>query len=447
MKSALEQIVNAILYEGYILYPYRASSQKNQRARFTFGRVYPQVFSEKENGAEPCTMQTECLFRARGESPRMKITLGFLQLSAREIGACERVLEKLPENGGFQFRNVPQLEVAGKTFQAWMEAVERKVSTTVNDFHAPGRTSFVFPASESREAIQNESGGIAGVIFRRHEVLEGRIETKMVRLQDDLYRICVRVVNLSSIKRGEIQVPEKVLLRTFASTHFTLEAESGEFISLFETPPELKIFAEDCKNIGCWPVLAGDKDAGDRKTVLASPIILYDYPQIAPESAVEFFDGTEIDEMLALRVLAMSDAEKREIQADDVSRRILERTSALNSEDFLRLHGTLREPDTVDENFFNPARRLEKVCVNGAEFKIGDRVVIRPKRRADAFDLMLAGKIAVIESVEQNVDGEAHLALVLENDPGADLGMARQPGHRFFYKPDEVEPVNTEAAA
>ena len=447
MNRALEQIVNAILYEGYILYPYRASSQKNQRARFTFGRVYPQIFSEKENGAEPCAMQTECLFRTRGESPQLRITVGFLQPIVREIGACETILEKLPENGEFRFQNVPQLEVAGKTFQAWMEAVERKVSTSVNDFHAPVRMSFVFPASESREAIQNETGGIEGMIFRRHEVLEGRIETKMTRLQDDLFRICVRVVNLSSVKRDEFQLPEKVLLRTFASTHFTLEAESGEFVSLLETPPELRLFADDCKNIGCWPVLAGDKAAGDRKTILASPIILYDYPQLATESTVEFFDGTEIDEMLTLRVLAMSDAEKKEIQAEEISRRVLERTSALNTEDILRLHGTLREPKAVDEGFFNPAQRLERVCVNGTEFKIGDRVVIHPKHRADAFDLMLAGKTAVIESIEQSVDGEVHLAVVLENDPGSDLGMARQPGHRFFYKLDEVEPVKREEAA
>ena len=447
MKSALEQIVDAILYEGYILYPYRASSKKNQRARFTFGRVYPQIFSEKENGAEPCAMQTECLFRTRGESPRLRITVGFLQPIVREIGACESILEKLPEDGEVRFQNVPQLEVGGKTFQAWMEAVERKVSATVNDSHEPVQVSFVFPASESREAIRNENGGVAGVIFRRHEVLEGRIETKMVRLRDDLFRICVRVVNLSSVKRDEFQVPEKVLLRTFASTHFTLEAESGEFVSLLETPSELKAFADDCKNIGCWPVLAGDKAAGDRRTMLASPIILYDYPQIASESTVEFFDGTEIDEMLTLRVLAMSDSEKKEMQAEEISRRILERTSELNSEEFLRLHGTLREPDAVGESFFNPAQRLQSVCVNGAEFKIGDRVVIHPKHRADAFDLMLAKKIAVIESIEQNVDGEVHLAVVLESDPGSDLGMARQPGHRFFYKLDEVEPVKTEEAA
>lgn len=447
MKSALEQIVNAVLYEGYILYPYRASSPKNQRQRFTFGRVYPQIFSEKENGAEPCAMQTECLFRARTESPRLKITLGFLQPIAREIGAFETILEKLPEDGAFRFQNVPQLEVAGKTFQAWMEAVERAVSTNVNNFDAPVGMSFVCPASENRESIQNENGGIAGVILRRHELLEGRIETKVTRLQDDLFRICARVVNLSSVNRDEIEKAENVLLRTFASTHFTLEAEGGEFVSLLEPPPELKAYAEDCKNIGCWPVLAGDKAAGDRKTILASPIILYDYPEIAPESAGEFFDGTEIDEMLALRVVTLSDAEKREMQGEEFSRRILERTSALEPNEFQRLHGTRRDLDAADESFFNPAQRLERVTVEGTEFKIGDRVVIRPKRRADAIDLMLSGKLAIIEALEQNVDGEVHLALVLENDPGLELGMARQPGHRFFYTPDEVEPARREEAA
>ncbi|HEX3626669.1 MAG TPA: hypothetical protein VH280_14740 [Verrucomicrobiae bacterium] len=317
--SALEQFVNAILYEGCILYPYRASSQKN-RERFTLGRVYPQIFSEKENGAEPCAMQTECLLRTRGEFPQLRISLGFLQPTKRQIGAFEKVIEKIPESGGVRIQSVPQLEVGGKTFQAWMEAVERKVHMTVSDFHLPGRISFAFPVNESRQAVQNENGGIAGMIFRRHEVLEGRIETRIVRLQDDLFKVCIRLVNLSSIEPDELGSPEKVLLRTFASAHFILEAELGEFVSLLEAPLELRGFAEDCKNIGCWPVLAGDRATGDRKTVLASPIIFYDYPKIAPECAGEFFEGAEIDEMLTRRVLAMSAAEQRQMLAEKVSR-------------------------------------------------------------------------------------------------------------------------------
>lgn len=290
----LYRSASAVDCEGDVSYSDHAASKNPDWERLAFGRVYPQISSEKENGAEPSAMQTECLFQARTESPRLRITLVFLQPIARIIGVMERVVEKLPENGGFQFQNVPRLEVAGKTFEAWMEAAERTVSVIVDDLHAPVRMSFVCPASESREAIRDENGGIAGLIFRRHELLEGRIEIKMSRLQGDLFRISVRGVNLSSVKRDEIESPETILLRTFASTHFKLEAEGGEFVSLLGTPAELQAFADDCNNIGCWPVTAGD-----RKTIIASPTII-------GNCGVD--DGTEVDEIPAVRVFRVSDA-------------------------------------------------------------------------------------------------------------------------------------------
>jgi hypothetical protein len=94
-----------------------------------------------------------------------------------------------------------------------------------------------------------------------------------------------------------------------------------------------------------------------------------------------------------------------------------------------------------NEDFFNPSARLESAMVGGVQMKAGDRVRIRPKKRADVMDMALDGKIALIEAVEQDVEGGVQLALVLEDDPGRDLGMMRQPGHRFFYTLDEVEPL------
>jgi hypothetical protein len=167
-----------------------------------------------------------------------------------------------------------------------MEAIDRKVSIVVNDFHVSSRMFFAFPVSESRKTVQNENGGTAAVIFGSHEILEGRMETRIIRLQDDLFKICVRVINQSSVKEDEAQNPEKVLLRTFASTHFSLEAEGGEFVSLLGAPPELKVFVDDCKNIGCWPVLTDGNVTGDRKTILASPIM--------PDNAGEFCDSAEV---------------------------------------------------------------------------------------------------------------------------------------------------------
>jgi hypothetical protein len=93
--------------------------------------------------------------------------------------------------------------------------------------------------------------------------------------------------------------------------------------------------------MGAWPVMAGEE--GQRNLMLASPIILYDFPRIAPESPGDLFDGTEIDEILALRILTMTDAEKLEVRnGDDRARRILERTEMLPPEHFRKLHGALR---------------------------------------------------------------------------------------------------------
>lgn len=82
---------------------------------------------------------------------------------------------------------------------------------------------------------------------------------------------------------------------------------------------------------------------------------------------------------------------------------------------------------------------LEKVTVDGRVLSRGDRVRLRPLGRADIFDLALAGKVAVVEAIEHDFDDEIHVAVVLEDDPGRDLGELRQPGHRFFFKPSEVE--------
>jgi hypothetical protein len=111
----------------------------------------------------------------------------------------------------------------------------------------------------------------------------------------------------------------------------------------------------------------------------------------------------------------------------------------------LKLHGVMRSSRELDEEaFFNPGNRPETVSINGISLKKGDLVRVRPKSRADIMDIAVAGKIAIIESIEQDAENKMHLALVLEDDPGRDLGMARQPGHRFFYSTDEVEPLEGE---
>ena len=403
-RELVDKIVNAVLYEGYILYPYRASSKKNQRERFTFGRIYPQEYSDAQNGREPSLIQTECLVCNESHDAALEITVRFLQPLARETGE-----------------------------QVWLEAIEREVKLSPVPLNAPIKRvhEFTFPAGNS----------IDGAITRRNEMICGRIELEARPIEQVVVKISVRIFNETPLPAG-MDNQEAVLMRTFASTHTILHAPGGKFVSLLDPDPDCIELARACRNIGTWPVLVGDKEKHEHDTMLSSPIILYDYPQIAPESAGDLFDSTEIDELLTLRVQALTDTEKIEMQrVDEQARKILERAENLRPEQFLKMHGTLREVRQTNEEFFNPAQRREGATVDGVTLKAGDRVRIRPKRRSDVMDIALEGKIAIIEAVEEDVDKNVHFAVVLEDDPGKDIGMMRHIGHRFFYGADEVEPL------
>ena len=404
-RELIDKVVRAVLYEGYILYPYRASSKKNQRERFTFGRVYPRTYSEGQNGREPCSMQTECLVRNESHDASLETDVRFLQPLARETGE-----------------------------QLWLEAIEREVKLTPVSLNAPvSRTrEFTFPSART----------IDGETVRWNEMICGRIELETQVIDEAVSKITVRIFNETLVPADRIETQEEVIMRTFASTHTTLYAASGEFISLLDPDPEYQQAAKECQNIGCWPVLVGDAATNDRDAMLASPIILYDYPKVAAESAGDLFDSTEIDEILSLRVQTMTDAEKMEMRnIDEHARRILERTEKLSAEHFMQMHGTLRDLRASNQDFFNPAQKIQNANVRGVDLKKGDRVRIRPKKRADIMDMALDGKVGIIEAVEEDVEHNVHFALVLEDDPGRDLGMDRHIGHRFFYSADEVEPI------
>lgn len=410
-SSTLDDIVNAVLYEGYILYPYRASSKKNCRERFTFGRVYPQDYSDSENGAEPCLIQTECLLEEKGEAPEVEVTVRFLQPMWREVGV-------ISERDG-SFHAVPELLVEGTLHQSWQEAIEREVTVSLGT-----SSRFSFPASRTTEAIS-----ATAAIVRRSEAVKGVVEAQGTEVGEGVFKITVTVLNRTGLDEILCKDQQGVLMRTFASTHTILRAKKGGFLSMLERSEKFEEIRLKCRNIGTFPVLVEDG-----RTMLSSPIILYDYPQIAPQSVGSFFDGTEIDEMLTLRVLTMTDSEKREMRnVDEYARRLLERTETAGAESLMKMHGVMQ--------FFNPNKPLETVLADGRELRTGGKVRIRPKNRADAMDMMLSGKIAIIEAIEQDAEDRVHLALVLEDDPGKDLGMARQPGHRFFYLVEEVESV------
>jgi hypothetical protein len=236
-----------------------------------------------------------------------------------------------------------------------------------------------------------------------------------------------------------------------------LHVREGAFVSLLEPRPELESEVKQCVQRGVFPVLVGDE--GDRSRMLCSPIILYDYPQVAPESKGDYFDGCEMDEMLALRVLTLTDEEKAEIRRGDArAQAILARTESLPADHLLKLHGAVRDlrPVATDElsdpeygiqqwSPFDERPPLEFVRIFGVEIRSGDRVRLWPQKKADIIDMAMEGKIAIVEAIEQDLEDNVQLAVVLEDDPGRDMGMLRQPGHRFFFHPDEVEPLTQEA--
>jgi hypothetical protein len=441
----VNEVVEAVLYEGYILYPYRPTAKKN-RQRFTFGRVYPHDYSVAQNGAEPFVMRTQCLLTGR-DGTHFEVSVRFLHVTSRQILSFREPQLELPTSlSAASVELVPELRVDDQSFVTWQEAVEREVTVgqqTIKQMAGTGcRLPFEFPAEEQLEPIKDSRGSIVGLIRRRKERLEGEILCQIEEIEAGLFKIAVEIVNRTFVLETELENQDAVLLRTLASTHTVLHTDEGEFISLMDPPDSRRELAAACKNQGTWPVLVGDEAAADRTTMLSSPIILYDYPKIAAESPGELFDGTEIDEILTLRVMTMTDAEKEEMrQSDPRARRILERTESLPEDQLLKMHGVVRELRSFDEDIFGNDRRLEEAELNGVVLRPGDRVKIRPRSRADIMDMALTGKIAAIEAIEQDAEGRIHFALVLDDDPGKDLGYMRQPGHRFFYTIDEVEPV------
>ena len=199
---------------------------------------------------------------------------------------------------------------------------------------APVDWEFYFPAKEETECTRDENGRTVEMIRRKQQSLRGSVDINATRLAEDLFKLRVSVKNLTPLHDAAPTTRDSALMQSLVSAHTLLGVADGHFVSLLEPPDDLKQIAASCRNIGTWPVLVGAE--GERDTMLSSPIILYDYPQIAPESPGDLFDGTEIDEILALRILTMTDEEKREMRnTDDRARQILERTESLPMEHLL----------------------------------------------------------------------------------------------------------------
>jgi hypothetical protein len=389
-RGGIDALARALLYEGYALYPYRPSALKNQR-RWTFGGLHPRAWSDAEGGVDRWWLRAECLLEG-GPASAVDVTIRFLHLSASNE--------------------------AGAPGDAWQAGREREVVLSglplARILDRPRVLRFAFPTAG--EALSPGA---------RQAAVEGTVELSAATADGCAVRLAVRVQNVTpfdpALGRDEAD------LRLLASTHAVIEARDGRFVSLIDPPGHLREAASACANVGVWPVLVGAP--GERGVVLAAPIVLEDYPRVAPESPGDLFDATEIDEVLTLRILTLTDDEKRAMRAaDDRTRALLERTERLAPETRERLHGALR--------------RLEPAAATGAaRLAPGRRVRLRPRGRADILDLALAGRSATVAAVEEDQEGRIFLAVTVDDDPGRDLGAQGEPGHRFFFRPDEVEPL------
>ena len=338
----VQKIADAVLYEGYMLYPYRQSAVKNQQ-RWNFGVLCPRSYSESQNGTEAWSMQTECLLES-GQSTTLNVTVRFLQIVDRTVGKLALPLRELPPDAEPAFDVVDGLEIAGQRHVPWQEAVEREVAAPPLHEEAAllyRPVSFDFPAARTLEPLRDEDGIIVGVLIRESGALSGSVEIDLKQCTEGISKVTVIVRNLTSFGSAEQRDRSDALMDSLVSAHTILALENGVFFSMFAPPENLQGLADECRNLHTWPVLVGEE--GDRDIILSSPIILYDYPQIAPESPGALFDGTEIDEILSLRILTLTEEEKREMrQSDQRTRQILERTENMPPEHFMKLHGVLR---------------------------------------------------------------------------------------------------------
>jgi hypothetical protein len=444
-----EPVVKALLYEGYILYPYRASNVKNQK-RFAFGTLSPRDdLCRDEMGR--FAVQTECLIEGSPQS-EVEVHARFLHLVKRDACALLEPVTDLP--CGFEPRHakVASLKAGADVFHSWEEAAERDAAlghTLAELVTGPRKLSFSFPGFRAVTPLRESDGKVCGLLIYTSEDLQGELTVAAGEIAPGIFHLSARVENVTPGNSAGAGTPAALHGRAFASTHTLLGVRGGAFISLLDPPDELKDAAAACRNEGTWPVLIGE--TGCRDTLLSSPVILYDYPQIAPESPADLFDATEIDELLTLRILTMTESEKREMAAlDPRGQRLLETVESLTQEDLGRLHGAWREPrfgESFPGAMMDPAAKpsLAFLRVAGCELKAGDRVRLKPKGRADAMDLILKDEIAVIESIERDYDNRVHVAVVLESDPGREFGLGRMPGHRFFFSPEEIEPFGKTA--
>jgi hypothetical protein len=476
------QVADAILYEGYLLYPYRASAQKNQE-RFQFGVLMPPGYAQVDPG-EPASSQTECVLEPRSAT-ELTARIRFLQLRRRTVLAAPG------------FAEAGSLRVGGTEYLPWDEAAEHEHEVTVplaGLLSGGAEFPFSVPGGLDEEDLAGPDGQLAGRLVRRRQTLSGVIRLSAERLPGPYgaVRLRLTVANGSEVAWPLTRRADGLPFALVAA-HSLISVPGGRFLSMTDPPEWAAPMVSGCVNTGTWPVLGGP--AGCAELILSSPVILYDHPEIAAESAGQLYDSTEIDEILTLRTLTLTDAEKQQARdTDPRAAELLDRLDDLPPEMLERMHGAIRylrpagqapagrvspRPESAGPESAGPASaardsagrdagpvgrgpadpaiagqapwwdpgadqsvspETDHVLIAGIRVARGSRVRMCPgRRRADAQDLFLAGRTAQVEAVLFDVDGQVHLALLPDDDPAADL--QRSHGRFLYFGPDEVEPL------
>jgi hypothetical protein len=450
-------VADAVLFEGYLLYPYRASAQKN-RLRWQFG-----VLTPADDDTEPTRNRTECLLEPGCDGgTQLHVRLRCLQLQSRSLRAADG-------------SPVEELVVDGQPHLRFEEGVPRHVDAvlSLDRLLRDAVTVWVLlPGSRETEEIRDASGAVAGQLVRECRPVNGRIVVSATDLPGPylVHRLRLDIVNDSACAPG---APREDILRTsLIAAHTLIAAQTGTFLSLTDPPQWAEPATKECVNEHTWPVLAGPDDRSD--LVLSSPIILADHPQLAPESTINLFDGLENDEILTLRTLVLTDEEKAEARATDPrAAGIIDAVDAMPPEILERLHGAIRSmrpagATSVDIPIFDtssaafgadspaaqPPEQLpwwdpgqdaavdpdtDSVMVGDVPVAKGSQVVLRPGRGGDVQDRFLEGMRATVHAVVHDVDGGVHIAVSVDGDPAAEMQLAH--GRFRYFGPDEIEAI------
>ena len=333
--SILEKLTHTLLYEGYSLYPYYRSAIKNQKP-IPFGVIFPKDYNAY-NEHSHSHIQSQSIIYGSSDLT-VSINVRFLHLN--QTGLYQK------NYNSEEFSPAFDLEINGKTHQAASPTIERNIQTEslrITDLTAGGKTiPFSFESFNEGEMIFNDEKEIVAKRITSISEINGvvQIQAEVLVDMEDSFRLTVTVTNITQVANASLRTRDEALLQSFLSTHIILQTPDGEFISQQDTPAKWQPAMATCNNVNTWPILI-DKN---NTTLLSSPIILYDYPEINPVSSGDLFDSTEIEEALLLHVNLLSDEEKKRIGSNDEKlRAMLDNVSSLTPEDLNVYHSMMKD--------------------------------------------------------------------------------------------------------